>query len=88
MLNILLKSTNVNWDLNASQHCLFKQTFLGSCNIKVNVEWKQFFSRVSLLNKLVLWWIEPFQGRHDQPPLFCNIFTTLTMFSQYLYNVV
>ena len=36
--------------------------FLKWRNLKVNVEWEQFFSRVSFLNKLVLWWIEPSQG--------------------------
>ena len=36
--------------------------FLKWRNLKVNVEWEQFFSRVSFLNKLVLWWIEPTQG--------------------------
>ena len=85
MFYIFLKSTNVFLSL-------FKQTFLVSCNIKVNVEWKQFFSRVSLLNKLVVDRTIP-RPTHHPPPLFCNILTTLTiflttLFLEYLYNVV
>ena len=55
-------------------HSFLKHTFVGGCNLKVNVEWKQFFSRVSLLNKLVLWWIEPFQGHRQPSPVVLQYF--------------
>ena len=61
-----------------------EHTILESCNIKVNVEWKQFFSRVSLLNKLVLWWIEPFQG-HTTPRRRC--FAIFLQHLQYFHNI-